>query len=103
MGGLVGLPLLGAQQQPELILHNGNIHTVDDTEPQVQAVAIANGRFLAAGSDEDVLRLATGRTRKVDLGLKTVLPGFNDAHAHPAESGVEHLRKVACDKASIEE
>jgi len=42
------------------------------------------------------------RTRKIDLASKTVLPGFNDAHAHPVESGVQHLRKVACDTDSID-
>jgi predicted amidohydrolase YtcJ len=58
---------------------------------------------LAVGSNEEVMRLASPRTHKVDLGFKCVLPGFNDAHSHPVESGVEHLRKVACDKDSIEE
>jgi predicted amidohydrolase YtcJ len=66
-------------------------------------VAITDGRFAAVGSNEDVLRLATAGTRKLDLGLKTVFPGFNDAHSHPVEAGVEHLRKVACDKDSIEQ
>jgi len=53
------------------------------------------------GSNADVLPLASARTRKIDLAFKTVLPGFNDAHAHPVKSGVEHLHKVACDKDSI--
>jgi predicted amidohydrolase YtcJ len=57
---------------------------------------------LAVGSNADVLRLATAQTRKIDLAFKSVLPGFNDAHAHPVESGIEHLRKVACDTDSIE-
>jgi len=102
MGSLLVLPLLRAQE-PEVILYNGNIWTVDETQPQAQAVALSNGRFLAVGSNEDVLRLATARTRKIDLASKTVLPGFNDAHAHPVESGIEHLHKVACDKDSIEQ
>ena len=102
MASLLVLPLLRLEE-PEVILYNGEIWTVDETQPQAQAVAISNGRFLAVGSNEDVLRLATARTRKTDLAWKTVLPGFNDAHAHPVESGVEHLRKVTCDKDSIEQ
>lgn len=102
MGIFVLLPLLRAEE-PEVILYNGNIWTLDETQPQAQAVAISNGRFVAVGSNEDVMRLATVRTRKVDLSFKTVLPGFNDAHSDPVESGVEHLRKVACDKDSIEQ
>jgi predicted amidohydrolase YtcJ len=90
-------------QEPEIVLYNGNIWTGDESQPRAQALAITNSRFLAVGSNEEVMRLASARTRKVDLGFKSVLAGFNDAHSHPVESGVEHLRKVACDKDSIEE
>jgi predicted amidohydrolase YtcJ len=101
MGSLLALPLL-RKEEPEIILYNGNIWTVDEAQPRAQAVAISGSRFFAVGSNEDVLQLATARTRKLDLGFKTVLPGFNDAHSHPVESGVEHLRRVACDKDSIQ-
>ena len=101
MSSLLVLPFFRTEE-PEIILYNGNIWTVDDAQPRAQAVAISHGRFFAVGTTADVLPLATARTRKIDLGLKTVFPGFNDAHAHPVESGVEHLRKVACDKDSIE-
>ena len=89
------------QEKPELILHNGNFWTVNDKEPRAQAVAIARGRFLAVGSDSDVLNLAGAGARKIDLGGKTVLPGFIDAHSHPAEAGLMHLRMVDCDLRSI--
>jgi predicted amidohydrolase YtcJ len=58
---------------------------------------------LALGSDADVLHLATVGTKKIDLGKKTVLPGFIDAHSHPAMAGVMHLRMVDCDLRSISE
>ncbi|MGA2302254.1 MAG: amidohydrolase [Candidatus Acidiferrum sp.] len=105
MGGLSSLALfpLFKAQEPDLVLYNGNIWTVDPSQPRAQAVAISSGRFVAVGSNDEVLHLAAARTRKIDLGQKAVLPGFNDAHSHPVESGVEHLRKVACDKDSIEE
>jgi predicted amidohydrolase YtcJ len=45
--------------------------------------------------------MATASARRVDLGGHRVTPGFNDAHAHPCISGVEHLRNVACDSESI--
>src|SRR6185437_13627832 len=99
LAGLSAFALLPlARTEPELILYNGNLWTVDPLLPRAQAVAISGGRFLAVGSNDDVLHLAAGRSRKIDLGGKTVLPGFNDAHSHPVESGVEHLRMVACDK-----
>ncbi len=89
------------EEKPELILHNGNVWTVNAREPRAQAVAIARGRILAVGSDADVLHLATAASKKIDLGGKTVLPGFIDAHSHPAQAGVMHLRMVDCDLRSI--
>jgi predicted amidohydrolase YtcJ len=89
--------------EPGLILFNGNIITMDADHPRVQAVAIADGRFLAVGTNGDVGALATGRTRKVDLEGKTVVPGFIDAHSHPASAGRAHLRSVDCDLRSIKE
>jgi len=101
MSSLLALPLLRTEE-PETVLYNGNIWTLDEAQPRAQAVAISGARFVAVGSNADVLPLASARTRKIDLAFKSVLPGFNDAHAHPVESGVEHLYKVACDKDSIE-
>ncbi len=86
---------------PQLILHNGRIHTIDRNQPRASAVAIANGRFLAVGSDDDVLALSTGGTKKIDLEGKTVVPGFIDAHTHPLYAGIRHLRWVDCDLRSI--
>jgi predicted amidohydrolase YtcJ len=84
-----------------MVLVNGNIHTIDAQSPHAQAVAIAGGRFLAVGSNEEINRLATAATRRVDLGGRTVVPGFIDAHSHPASSGLRHLREVDCDLRSI--
>ncbi len=102
LGALASYPLLSfGQTEPDLILHNGSIFTVDTANPKAQAVAIADGRFIAVGTDAEILRLATGKTRKIDLGQRTVLPGFIDAHSHPAMSGVMHLKQVDCDLRSI--
>ncbi len=89
------------RMEPELILHNGNIWTVNDTVPRAQALAISGGRILAVGANNEVLGLAAGLSKKIDLGGRSVFPGFIDAHAHPCESGVAHLRMVACDMDSI--
>lgn len=99
VGAFALLPL--ARIEPELILHNGNIFTVNDSLPRAQAIAISGGRILAVGTNHEVLAMAAGLSKKIDLGGKTVFPGFIDAHAHPGESGVSHLRMVACDIDSI--
>jgi len=101
-GAFAVAPLFAStRMEPDTILFNGRLWTVDEKLPRAEAVAISDGRFFAVGLNDDVLSLATVRTRKVDLGGKTVLPGFNDAHAHPIYSGVDALKKVACDKDSI--
>jgi len=103
LGSIAGFALLPLEQEkPELILHNGNIWTVNAAEPRAQAVAISHGRFLAVGSNSDVLNLAVAGMQKIDLGGKTVLPGFIDAHSHPADAGRMHLRMVDCDLRSIQ-
>jgi predicted amidohydrolase YtcJ len=104
LGSLASLSILPAftRREPELILFNGNIITMSKT-PRAQAVAIMDGKFFAVGDDKDVQSLATGNTRKVDLGGHTVLPGFIDAHSHPGSSGFQHLRELDCDLRSIKE
>ena len=99
LGAFTLMPL--EREEPELVLHNGNFWTVDPRSPRAQAVAISDGRFLAVGSNDEILAFATARSRKFDLGKKTVLPGFIDAHSHPAMSGRLHLRQVDCDLRSI--
>jgi len=87
---------------PDLVLHNGRFYTVNPAQPEASAVAIRDGRLLAIGSNRDMLALAGRRTQRVDLGGRRVFPGFNDAHAHPGESGLQQLMMVACDQTSID-
>lgn len=68
--------------EPDLIVHNANIYTVDDGQPRAEAFAIADGRFIAVGSSADMLALAGARTRKMDAGRATIVPGFIDCHNH---------------------
>ena len=102
LGSLAAFSLFPLEQEkPDLILHNGHVVTVNPAEPTAEAVAIARGRFFAVGKNADVLNLAAPGVRKIDLGGKTVLPGFIDAHSHPAQAGLMHLRMVDCGLRSI--
>ncbi len=90
-----------AREVPDLILKNGQVLTMDPGQPRAEAVAIAGGRILAVGANDEVAALGNGATRVVDLGGSTVVPGFIDAHSHPAYSGRRHLRFIDCDLRSI--
>ncbi|HTY70921.1 MAG TPA: amidohydrolase [Actinomycetes bacterium] len=56
------------------------------------ALAVADGRILAVGTDEQVGELVGPRTEVVDLAGGLLLPGFQDAHVHPVMAGVGMLR-----------
>ncbi len=73
---------------PNVILHNGNIITVNATRPKCQAIAIWQGKIVALGSDAEILALAGPDSRKLDLRGKTVLPGFIDPHQHLLSYGI---------------
>ena len=73
---------------PDLILHNGRIVTADAAFTIAEAVAIRDGRFLAVGRSDEILRLAGPDTEMVDLAGKTVLPGLIDTHAHVERAGL---------------
>ncbi len=90
-----------AGAEPDLVLLNGRIYTIDEAHPRAEALAVKHGRFLAVGSNDDVRNLVTARTEVIDAAGMTVTPGFIDAHSHP--SGVRELTGVNVDLRSIAE
>ena len=71
----------------DTILYNGKIVTVDEDFAIAEAVAIADGRILQVGKNREVRDLAGPATTVVDLGGKTVVPGFIDTHPHMIHVG----------------
>ncbi len=66
----------------DVIYYNATVITMNDAQPSAQAIAVRNGRILAVGSDDDVMKHQAKDTRVIDLQGKTVLPGFFDGHGH---------------------
>src|SRR5712692_4368627 len=81
------VPSAPALPVAETILLNGKIYTVDDNFKAVQALAIADGKILALGSNDEIHKLAVPSTRIIDLGGRTVIPGLADNHLHSAGGG----------------
>jgi predicted amidohydrolase YtcJ len=73
---------------PDVIYYNGNIVTMSATQPRAQAVAIEGNRFLLAGANAEVRKMAGPETRQIDLHGRTVLPGLEDSHTHPITSAL---------------
>lgn len=66
----------------DLIVTAATIHTVDPHVPRVQAFAVRDGRFVYVGSRDGARAFRGPRTKTLDLGNVTVLPGLIDAHLH---------------------
>ncbi|MCC2955152.1 amidohydrolase [Massilia sp. IC2-477] len=82
-----------AQSTPSaapLILVNGKFATLDRARPQASAVAIQDGRFLAVGDREHVMRFAQAGSQVIDLNGRTVIPGLNDSHLHLIRGGLNY-------------
>ncbi|WP_174522436.1 amidohydrolase [Erwinia persicina] len=73
-----------------LILTHGKFHTVDRENPLATAVAIKDGKFLAVGSEAEVMQFAGDDTRVVDLQGHTGIPGLNDSHLHLIRGGLNY-------------
>jgi predicted amidohydrolase YtcJ len=66
----------------DFVLINGIIATMDDSNPNAQAIAIKGGKIQFVGTTEQVNQLVGDSTKVIDLKGKFVMPGFNDSHAH---------------------
>ncbi|MGH7754444.1 MAG: amidohydrolase family protein, partial [Gemmatimonadales bacterium] len=93
--------VLPSLSEPDLILVNGRVYTMDPAMPRAESFAVKDGRFVVVGSNDDVRNLATPRTRVLDAERMTVTPGFIDAHCHPR--GVNELFGVNANLRSIAE
>ena len=66
----------------DIILHGGDIRTMNDSRPNPEAVAIAGPYVVAVGSNAEIQALSSPETRNVDLRGQTVIPGCQDCHMH---------------------
>src|SRR2546423_7383013 len=67
---------------PDLVVFNARIYTMDASRPRAEAFAIENGRIIAVGSTADIRALATKATQTLDAKQMTIVPGFVDCHNH---------------------
>ena len=78
-----GKGILSQENKADKIFLGGDIITVDDNNPEAQAVAVRNGKIQAIGSETEVLKYEGPNTEVIDLKGNTLLPGFIDIHTHP--------------------
>ncbi len=81
---LLALLFMAGCQSPQtadLIVYNAQVYTVDSAYTTATAFAVKDGRFIAVGSDKEILA-AYNSGQKTDASRKPVYPGFIDAHCH---------------------
>ena len=76
-------------QVADVIYHGGDVVTIDDRMPTAEAVGVKDGRIIAVGEMDEVLKHKGDATKLVDLGGKALLPGFVDGHGHCFGTGLQ--------------
>jgi predicted amidohydrolase YtcJ len=92
----------------DLIIRDAHIVTVDPKFSIAQAAAMGAGKFIAVGTDSEVLKTKGPNTKVINLHGRTVLPGFNDTHVHltageelPLQVDLTHIRSIKDVQAAI--
>jgi len=80
-----------AEEIADSIYHNGIIITINEAQPRAEAVALMDGKILAVGTKDEVLKRKGDATKLIDLKGRTMLPGFFDAHGHVMGGGLQAL------------
>jgi predicted amidohydrolase YtcJ len=86
---LMPLAHSGTRPAADLIITNGKLYTVDKSHPHAEALAVIGHRIVAVGTVSDIDQWRGTNTRVIDARDHTVLPGFNDAHTHFLEGGLQ--------------
>ncbi len=81
------------KEKADLIVLNGKVYTVNEKFDTVQAFAVKGGKFIAVGSNKDILNHYQS-PEVFDAQGKPVYPGFNDAHCHFFSYGYGLLKRV---------
>jgi predicted amidohydrolase YtcJ len=82
---------------PDIVFFNGKVTTLDRGNPQAQAIAIRDFRFVAASDDRSIMALAGPNTKQVDLKGRRVIPGLIDSHMHIIRGGLNYNLELRWD------
>ncbi len=75
----------------DLVITGGTIYTMDDQQPMVEAVAVKGDKIIFAGSNEGINKFKAETTEVLDLGGRTMTPGFIEGHGHIMGLGYNEL------------
>lgn len=84
---IISLPVFGQNKKATLIVHNAIIHTLDNKNTVVEAMAVADGKILKTGKSSEILKLKDKKTTIIDAKGRTIIPGIFDSHMHIIRGG----------------
>lgn len=90
-------------RESDLVFTGGAVYRVTDTDPWATAVAITGKRITYVGDDAGATSFIGTNTRVVELGGKMLMPGFQDAHVHPVDSGMTFNQCAVFDLPKLED
>jgi hypothetical protein len=76
------LPPTTALAAADIVFTNGSVITMDDAQPQANALAVLDDKILAVGTNDEIAKYRGAGTIVVDLKGRTLVPGFIDAHQY---------------------
>lgn len=77
-------------QDVSLIVKNAKTTTLNPKNPEVEAMAVADGKVVATGDVNSIMKLAKDSTKVIDLNGRRVIPGLNDSHLHIIRGGLNY-------------
>ena len=86
-----------SNQTADLIAYNGKIATQNEQRSIVEAVAVLDGKFLAVGTDREVMAWRGEQTQLINLNKRTAIPGLNDSHTHLIRGGLNYNLELRWD------
>jgi predicted amidohydrolase YtcJ len=85
------LPSSSQQEVADTVFQNGNVYTVNQSQPKAEAIAVKGDKIVFVGSNSDSRKFVGSKTRVIDLKGATVVPGFTDAHQHLSGVGFREM------------
>src|SRR6266487_6288390 len=86
-----------SNQTADVIAYNGKIATQNEQRSVVEGVAIRDGKFLAVGTDLEMMAWRGDQTQLINLNKRTAIPGLNDSHTHLIRGGLNYNLELRWD------
>jgi predicted amidohydrolase YtcJ len=79
-----------SNETADFIAYNDKIATQNEQRSMVEAVAVLDGKFVAIGTDREVMAWRGEQTQLINLNERTGIPGLNDSHTHLIRGGLNY-------------